>query len=87
MDGAGWHTQDIAENIDNVSIMKLPAYSPELNPIEQVWSWLRQHHLANRCFDGYEYILNACTSAWNHFKKDSQRVIKLCSGDWASVVN
>jgi transposase len=86
MDGAGWHTQDIAKDINNVSIIKLPAYSPELNPIEQVWSWLRQHHLANRCFNGYEDILNACTSAWNHFRQDSQRVIKLCSRDWAMVV-
>ncbi|HFQ5337388.1 TPA: IS630 family transposase, partial [Vibrio vulnificus] len=47
MDGAGWHTNDIAEPFDNVSIIKLPPYSPELNPIEQVWSWLRQHYLAN----------------------------------------
>ncbi len=39
MDGAGWHTNDIAEPFDNVSIIKLPPYSPELNPIEQVWSW------------------------------------------------
>jgi transposase len=86
MDGAGWHTEDIAKDIKSVSIIKLPAYSPELNPIEQVWSWLRQHHLANRCFEGYEDILNACTSAWNHFRKDSQRVIKLCSRDWAVLV-
>jgi transposase len=87
MDGAGWHTKDITEKINNVNIIKLPAYSPKLNPIEQVWFWLRQHHLANRCFEEYEDILNACTSAWNHFRKDSQRVIKLCSRDWASVVN
>ncbi|HDY7622256.1 TPA: IS630 family transposase, partial [Vibrio vulnificus] len=46
MDGAGWHTNDIAEPFDNVTIIKLPPYSPELNPIEQVWSWLRQHYLA-----------------------------------------
>ena len=45
MDGAGWHTNDIAEQFSNVSIIKLPPYSPELNPIEQVWSWLRQHYL------------------------------------------
>jgi transposase len=76
MDGAGWHTDNIANNIDNVSIIKLPPYSPELNPIEQVWSWLRQHHLANRCFEGYEDILDACTAAWNHFVEDNQRVIK-----------
>jgi transposase len=86
MPGASRHTQDITKDIHNVSIMKLPPYSPELNPIEQVWSWLRQHCLANRCFDGYEDILNACTSAWNHFRNDSQRGIKLCSRDWAVVV-
>ncbi|MCA3953901.1 transposase, partial [Vibrio vulnificus] len=36
----------MAEPFDNVSIIKLPPYSPELNPIEQVWSGLRQHYLA-----------------------------------------
>lgn len=85
MDGAGWHTDDIAKDIHNVSIIKLPPYSPELNPVEQVWSWLRQHHLANRCFKGYDDILSACTTAWNHFVEDSQRVIKLCSRDWINV--
>ncbi|MGR2993526.1 transposase, partial [Vibrio vulnificus] len=54
MDGAGWHTNDIAEPFDNLSIIKLPPYSPELNPIEQVWSWLRQHSLANQSFADYE---------------------------------
>ncbi|MGR5213344.1 transposase [Vibrio rotiferianus] len=37
MDGEGWHTDDIAEPFDNLSIIKLPPYSPELNLIEQVW--------------------------------------------------
>ncbi|WP_051369130.1 transposase [Psychromonas arctica] len=64
MDGAGWHTEDLAININNVSIIKLPPYSPELNPIEQEWSWLRQHHLANRCFNGYESIVDAVCDAW-----------------------
>ncbi len=50
MDGAGWHTEDIADEFNNVSVIKLPPYSPELNPIEQVWSWLRQRYLANQSF-------------------------------------
>ncbi|WP_368735851.1 transposase [Photobacterium phosphoreum] len=37
-DGSGWHTDDIANPFNNLSIIKLPPYSPELNPIEQVWS-------------------------------------------------
>uniref|UniRef100_UPI00191BECC7 transposase n=1 Tax=Vibrio natriegens TaxID=691 RepID=UPI00191BECC7 len=47
MDGAGWHTEDITNDFKNVCVIKLSPYSPELNPIEQVWSWLRQRYLAN----------------------------------------
>ena len=57
MDGAGWHTDDTALAFDNVTRVKLPAYSPELNPVEQIWQWLRQNELANKCFDGYEDII------------------------------
>lgn len=85
MDGAGWHQASLVEEINNVSILKLPPYSPELNPIEQVWSWLRQHHLANRCFSGYEDIVDSCTHAWNDFIDDTSRVIKMCSRDWLEV--
>lgn len=60
MDRAGWHTNDIADEFSNLTMIKLPPYSPELNPIEQVWQWLRQNKLANRCFGGYEYIVDAC---------------------------
>ena len=78
MDGAGWHTADIAEEFTNLSIIKLPPYSPELNPIEQVRSRLRQHHLANRSFGGYEDIVDACSWAWNSFISDTKRVMSLC---------
>jgi transposase len=66
MDGAGWHTNDIDTEFDNLSIMKLPPYSPELNPVEQVWQWLRQNKLANRCFKHYEDIVESCSDAWNY---------------------
>ncbi len=67
MDGEGWHTNDIAEPFDNVSIIKLPPYSPELNPIEQVWSGLRQHYLANTSFADYESIVSKVCRAWKSF--------------------
>ena len=82
MDGAGWHTDHLIDALDNISLMKLPPYSPELNPIEQVWQWLRQHSLANRCFDGYDDIVEQCSNAWNSFIEDSERVKKLCKRDW-----
>ncbi|TNY98047.1 hypothetical protein CGK56_21900, partial [Vibrio parahaemolyticus] len=60
MDGAGWHTEEIAHDFKNVSVIKLSPDTPELNPIEQVWRWLRQpifyvlrrHHLQSlRCIE------------------------------------
>ena len=70
MDGAGWHTESVVEEFDNLSIIKLPAYSPELNPIEQVWQWLRQNELANKCFKDYDDIVESCCDAWNSFRSD-----------------
>lgn len=75
MDGAGWHQQDLADDFDNLTLLKLPPYSPELNPIEQVWQWLRQNVLANRCFSGYDDIVEQCSIAWNTFIEKKARVI------------
>ncbi|MGL0820492.1 IS630 family transposase [Vibrio vulnificus] len=87
MDGAGWHTNDIAEPFDNVSIIKLPPYSPELNPIEQVWSWLRQHSLANQSFADYEDIVSKVCRAWNRFLECSARVRQMCSRSWIDLTS
>tara|TARA_R110002050_G_scaffold80451_1_gene172059 strand:- start:2513 stop:2941 length:429 start_codon:yes stop_codon:yes gene_type:complete len=87
MDGAGWHTQELADEFDNLSLIKIPPYSPELNPIEQVWHWLRQNKLANRCFKGYEDIVNSCSNAWNDFIESNERVKNLCSRDWINLTS
>lgn len=87
MDGAGWHQQGLTEDFDNLSILKLPPYSPELNPIEQVWQWLRQNELANRCFSGYDDIVEQCSIAWNRFIAEPERVIQLCSRRWIKLNN
>lgn len=87
MDGAGWHQKQTVDEFDNVTIIKLPPYSPELNPIEQVWQWLRQNELANRCFQGYEDIVEQCSRAWNNFIRDIERVKSLCTRDWTKLVD
>jgi hypothetical protein len=55
--------------------------------LEQIWSGLRQHHLANRCFSGYDDIVDAFSMAWNDFVSDVKRVTKMCSRDWLEVNN
>ncbi len=76
MDGVGWHQKHTTEGLDNVSIIKLPLYSPELNTIEQVWQWMGQNELANRCFNGYDDIIDECCRAWSNFRSDKLRVKK-----------
>ena len=86
MDGAGWHTFDTVQPFNNVTLIKLPAYSPELNPIEQVWSWMRQHCLSNRTFKGFDDIVERVSGAWNEFISDINRVKSMCFREWINVV-
>ena len=77
MDGAGWHRSGHLDVPDNVSLVILPAYSPELNPIERVWLYLRERHLSHRLLDSYDDIVNACCTAWN--KLTAERLQSLTS--------
>lgn len=83
IDCGGYHQENLAAQFNNLSIVKLPSYSPELNPIEQVWSWLRQHDLANRCFENYKEIEIKVGEAWNHCIASTDRVLQLCRRKWA----
>jgi transposase len=85
VDGALWHNAKAGQGIGNLTLLKLPPASPELNPIEQVWQYLRQHKLANRCFENYEAIVDACCEAWNWFEAQPGKVTELTRRGWASV--
>lgn len=85
MDRAAWHTTKRLQKFSNITILPLPTASPELNPTEQVWQMLRDEALANRCFDGYEDIVNSCCNAWNWFVGKPNRVKNLCSRSWCNI--
>jgi transposase len=55
-DGAGYHTSGDLVVPSNVSLIRLPPYSPELNPVENLWHYLRSHHWSNRSYEGYEEL-------------------------------
>jgi transposase len=84
-DRAAWHTTKKLRLPENISLLPLPAASPELNPTEQVWQVLRDRYLGNRCFDSYEHILDCCCDAWNAFTSTAGTVRQLCTRDWAST--
>jgi transposase len=53
----------------NITLLALPPYSPELNPVEQIWHYLRSHWLANSVFRSLADIMDACEMAWNRFAR------------------
>lgn len=85
MDRAPWHTTLQLKVPDNMTCVFLPAYSPELNPVELVWLQLRQGWLANRCYDNYEAIVDACCQAWNEFTQVPKAITQLCNRSWANM--
>ena len=87
MGQAGWHTSSKLKQFDNVVLIMLPPYSPELNPVEQVWKQLREESLANRCFKNYEDIVQSCAKAWRKFTGVIENIRSLCSRDWAILAN
>jgi putative transposase len=86
LDGAGWHKSQGLAVPDNITLLTLPPYSPELNPVERIWHYLRSHWLANTVFAGVAEIIDACAMAWNRFAGDPGLVRSLCAVPWAPAV-
>jgi transposase len=80
LDGAGWHVAKALKAPANITLLKLPPYSPELNPAELVWLWLKEHYLSNRVFADQTALDQAAMDAWNAI--DQQRFKSLCSAPW-----
>lgn len=85
-DGAGWHQHSKRMPLPaNVSLLRLPSYAPELNPIENVWAYLRGNQLSMRVWDTYDDIVNACRDAWNSLMADPARIKTITQRQWATV--
>ena len=66
-------------------MLPLPPKSPELNPVENIWQFLRQTKLSNRVFDGYEAIVTATCQAWSSLVADPARVTSIGTRQWAII--
>ena len=86
MDGAGYHEKADLAVPANISLLTLPPYSPELNPVENIWQYLRQNFLANRLYDDYDAIVDACCSAWNALLKIPDQLVSITERPWANYV-
>ena len=77
LDKAGWHTARRLSVPENISFVLMPAYSPELNPMERVWLYLREQSLSHRVWDTVEAIFEACCRAWNDLVAEKGRLASL----------
>jgi len=80
LDQAGWHVAKALKVPDNITLMYLPPYSPELNPVERLWLYLRNHYLSNRVFADEDHLWNACGNAWNRI--EPERLNTICNTQW-----
>ena len=87
-DGAGWHQPGERLPVpNNISLLKQPGYAPELNPIENVWEYLRANQLSMRVWNSYEAIIRACRDAWNFLMHEPTRIQSITQRKWATVRN
>jgi transposase len=78
LDGAGWHRSKALVVPDNVTCLLLPPYSPELNPVENLWHYLRSHYLSNRTYRDYDDLLDAGSEAWRRLTPDVLKSVCRC---------
>ena len=83
LDGAGWHVSDDLVVPANLTLIHLPPYSPELNPVERVWAYLRDRWLSHRVLaGGYEAVVDAACAAWNALLAEPGRLRSLTNFPW-----
>ncbi len=83
MDQAGWHLPHRLVVPANITIIPLPPKCPELNPVENIWQFMRDNWLSNRVFTSYDDILGHCCHAWNKLVDQPWCIMSIGMRDWA----
>jgi transposase len=82
LDQAGWHLSGSLNVPPNITLIRLPAKCPELNPQENVWQFMRDNWLSNRIFKSFQDILDHCCDAWNKLVDQPWKIISIGMRDW-----
>lgn len=83
LDQAGWHTTEKLAVPPNISLLHLPPRSPELNPVENIWQFMRDNWLSNRVFKSYRQIVDICCDAWNRLIDQPWKIMSIGHRAWA----
>ena len=80
LDNAGWHTTSRLEVPGNMTLLPLPAYTPELNVVERLWHWIKDHEFSNRVYPEYDELADAVSGMWRGLSP--QRIQSVCRCSW-----
>ena len=83
LDQAGWHTTDNLLIPTNITLLPLPPRSPELNPVENIWQFMRDNWLSDRVFKSYDEIIAISADAWNKLIDQPWRIMSIGLREWA----
>ncbi len=86
-DQAGFHTSKNLKIPANVTIVPLPPYSPELNPVENLWHYLRSHYWANRIYADYDALRIAAVDAWQQAALNKKLIKSVCCALYTQRIN
>jgi hypothetical protein len=79
LDRAGWHTAAALCVPANITLVLLPPKSPELNPAENLWHYLRRHYWSNRLYPTWEDLKQAAIGAWRSVCLVPELVQSVCA--------
>lgn len=82
-DNAPWHRSIKAPQ--NMTIIHLPAYSPECNPHENIWEYMKNNFLSNTVFENASHVIDACCDAWNRLSSETGRIKSIATREWATI--
>jgi transposase len=85
LDRAGWHRSKGLRVPANITLRHLPPYSPELNPVERLWAFLKSHYLSNRAYEDYDHLFRTCGEAWNQLTHE--QFCSICRTQWIPPKN
>jgi transposase len=79
LDRAGWHLAKALKIPANVTLIHLPPKSPELNPSENLWNYMRSHYWSNRLYKTWEDLKSAATEAWRRVCLLPELIKEICA--------
>lgn len=85
LDGAGWHKSKAFRLPNNMKLLFLPPYSPELNPAEHLWDELREKNFHNRVFESLDALEDVLVEGLSNLENSPDCVKSITGWDW--IVN